>query len=299
MRQLPAVLCLFALASACDSDHPGPGTPAGPSSTIGSPVPSPSSRALLPAAQQINVGEEVNNTLTVHGERKVYDLTALSDGTLVVHLSWDPQKGRVELEIGETHWAGEGAIVAKLPVVIGGHYSLIVGDGAPWDYDVLHLPFVMTTSIERSQVSPALFELVARHSQKCLDVAGWSAADGTPLSQWACHGGDNQIWSLDPAADGSSRIVSRHSGKCLDVNGASTDDGAQVIQWQCHGGANQQWRLEAVTGGYRILARHSVKCLDVSGESRDDGASITQWQCHGGANQTWLLRSVTAGLSRQ
>jgi ricin-type beta-trefoil lectin protein len=89
----------------------------------------------------------------------------------------------------------------------------------------------------------------ALHFQKCLDVNGWSAADGIPLLQWACHGGDNQLWSLEAVADGYSRIVSRHSGKCLDVNGASTDDGASVIQWECHGGANQIWLLRSVTHG--------------------------------------------------
>ena len=138
-----------------------------------------------------------------------------------------------------------------------------------------------------------LYEFVASHSQKCLDASGWSVDDGTPLIQWDCHGGDNQLWSVEATAVGAFRIVSRHSGKCLDVNAWSTDDGTSVIQWQCYGGENQQWRLEAATEGYRLLARHSGKCLDVSGMSKEDGASIIQSQCHGGASQTWLLRPVT------
>jgi hypothetical protein len=135
-----------------------------------------------------------------------------------------------------------------------------------------------------------LGELVASHSQKCLDVTGWSTQDGTPIIQWRCHGGDNQAWSIEPGAEGYSRLVSRHSGQCLDVSGESTKDGAPIIQWPCHGGANQEWRMEAVGGGYRFVARHSGKCLDVTGESTDDGSGIIQWQCHGGANQTWLVR---------
>ena len=140
---------------------------------------------------------------------------------------------------------------------------------------------------------PGLFQIVASHSQKCLDVPQWSLNDGVPLVQWACNGGDNQTWRVETAADGYSRVTVLHSGKCLDVSSESTDDGAQIIQWPCHGGQNQQWHVEAVTGGYQLVARHSGKCLDVTGESTNDGASIIQWSCHGGANQTWLLRPVT------
>ena len=140
---------------------------------------------------------------------------------------------------------------------------------------------------------PGLFQIVASHSQKCLDVPQWSLNDGVPLVQWACNGGDNQTWRVETAADGYSRVTALHSGKCLDVSSESTDDGAQIIQWPCHGGQNQQWHVEAVTGGYQLVARHSGKCLDVTGESTNDGASIIQWSCHGGANQTWLLRPVT------
>ena len=141
-----------------------------------------------------------------------------------------------------------------------------------------------------SGAAPRLGELIASHSQKCLDVTGGSTQDGTPIIQWQCHGGDNQAWSIEPVAEGYSRLVSGHSGQCLDVSDASTEDGAPIIQWPCHGGANQQWRLEAVGEGYRFVARHSGKCLDVSGWSTDDGTGIIQWQCHGGANQTWLVQ---------
>ena len=159
-------------------------------------------------------------------------------------------------------------------------------DGAPRPGSLLDL-----TPESGSQDTSDVNELVASHSQKCLDVTGWSTQDATPMIQWQCHGGDNQAWSIEPLAEGYSRVVSRHSDMCLDVSGASTEDGATIIQWPCHGGANQQWRLEAVGEGYRFVARHSGKCLDVTGWSTDDGAGIIQWQCHGGANQTWLVRS--------
>ena len=140
---------------------------------------------------------------------------------------------------------------------------------------------------------PGEYQLVASHSQKCLDVPEWILNDGIPVIQWTCNGGDNQTWRIESTSDGYARLIARHSGKCLDVSGESTEDRADIIQWQCHGGENQQWRVEAVTGGYQLVARHSGKCLDVRGESTNDGGSIIQWSCHGGANQTWMLLPVS------
>ena len=143
------------------------------------------------------------------------------------------------------------------------------------------------------QAPPGVYELVASHSQKCLDVPEWSHNDGMPVVQWTCNGGDNQKWRVEATTDGYSRLIAQHSGKCLDVSAVSTEDRADIIQWQCHGGANQQWRVEAVAEGYQLVARHSGKCVDVRGESTNDGGSIIQWTCHSGANQTWVLRPVT------
>jgi uncharacterized protein (DUF1800 family) len=140
------------------------------------------------------------------------------------------------------------------------------------------------------------YELVARHSGKCLDVSGVSMDDGAPVIQWTCNGGLSQRWSLQPAADGYYNLVVGHSGKMLDVSGVSTDDGASVIQWPSNGGQNQQWLPQPVGGGYYTLTvRHSGKVLDISGVSTDDGAPAIQWIPNGGANQQWLLRSVSSG----
>jgi len=138
------------------------------------------------------------------------------------------------------------------------------------------------------------YELVARHSGKCLDVSGVSTDDGAAVIQWTCNGGLNQRWTLQAAADGYYNVVAGHSGKMLDVTGVSTDDGARVIQWSANGGQNQQWLLQPVGNGYYTLtARHSGKALDISGVSIDDGAPAIQWTPNEGQNQQWLLRNVS------
>jgi hypothetical protein len=148
------------------------------------------------------------------------------------------------------------------------------------------------------------YQLVAGHSEKCLDVAGGLAAqqDGAVVQQWDCNGQGNQHWTFVPAGDGYYNVIAAHSGKCLDVTGgtAATANAVRVQQWSCNGGDNQRWRLVEPGGGapggkdgaggkgadgakgvegvvygrgllpltersYALVARHSGKALDVLG----------------------------------
>ena len=134
------------------------------------------------------------------------------------------------------------------------------------------------------------YEIVAKHSGKCLDVEGARPDNGTNVQQWACGGGPNQRWRLVDKGGGYYEIVAVHSGKCLDVARGSLDDGANVIQWQCHGGDNQLWRIERVGDAYRIIVKHSGKALDVEGAKPQDGANVQVWRYGGGPNQLWWIR---------
>jgi ricin-type beta-trefoil lectin protein len=94
-------------------------------------------------------------------------------------------------------------------------------------------------------------DVIATHSNKCLDVAGAGTNDGANVHQWTCVGGANQRWVFFEVAPGQFTIVAVHSGKCLDVAGAGTADGTNIQQWTCiggptGGGANQRWRLTRV-----------------------------------------------------
>jgi Astacin (Peptidase family M12A)/Ricin-type beta-trefoil lectin domain-like len=140
-------------------------------------------------------------------------------------------------------------------------------------------------------------EIAARHSNRCLDVAGGSRADQAVVQQFACHGGPNQLWRLEPAANNHYTIVSQNSGKCLDVPGASRQDGIFVQQFTCHGGANQLWRSESVGNNYyKIVSQNSGKCLDISDSSVADHAALQQFSCHGGLNQLWRLSQSGTGV---
>ncbi len=137
------------------------------------------------------------------------------------------------------------------------------------------------------------YEIVARHSGKCLDVEGESMDSGARVIQFGCGGWANQQWQVIPVGGGFYKIVARHSGKVLDVQGGGLGNGTPVWQWDENGTPAQQWEIIDVGGGYvRIMARHSGKALDVEGGFTADGTQVHQWDYVGIANQQWLLRPV-------
>jgi len=49
------------------------------------------------------------------------------------------------------------------------------------------------------------YELVAKHSGKCVDVTGASTAGGAVIEQWTCSGSSNQRWKTTYVAAALSR----------------------------------------------------------------------------------------------
>jgi hypothetical protein len=142
--------------------------------------------------------------------------------------------------------------------------------------------------------------LTARHSSKCLDVSGFSQADGGNVFQWRCMGGLNQTWKLYFTGGGYAMLVAKHSGKCLDVANGSPQSGANVIQWGCNGSNSQLWHwiyIRTVSGiPYYILEnRQTSKCLDVAGFSQADGGNVFQWDCTATDNQLWDFYNLRHG----
>ncbi|MGW7285920.1 ricin-type beta-trefoil lectin domain protein [Streptomyces sp. NPDC054847] len=118
---------------------------------------------------------------------------------------------------------------------------------------------------------------------KCLDVAGGSSADGTPVQLWDCNGSAAQRWTI--RSDGSVQAL----GKCLDVTSGSTADGAKVQLYTCNGSGAQQWRHEAGSGD--LVNVPADKCLDASDNSSANGTRAQIWSCTGAANQKWRLQA--------
>ncbi|MEJ8672952.1 RICIN domain-containing protein [Streptomyces sp. MS1.AVA.1] len=137
------------------------------------------------------------------------------------------------------------------------------------------------------------YNLVARHSAKCVDISENSSNDSVLALQYTCTGGLNQQWRLKDAGNGYVNVIAQHSGKCLEVGGAYLNDGAAVKQYRCTNGANQQWQFQDQGNShYRLVARHSGKCLDVTNASTANGARLTQYTCGSGGNQQFKRTEV-------
>ncbi|MFJ4776379.1 RICIN domain-containing protein [Streptomyces sp. NPDC088762] len=97
--------------------------------------------------------------------------------------------------------------------------------------------------------------IVAVPNGKCVDVKDGSTQDGAIVQLYNCHGGNNQMWVLEP-----DKTI-RSMGHCLDVQYAKTENGSRLGLNSCHGAANQQFEL--LPGG-KLRSVHSGKCVDVT-----------------------------------
>ncbi|WP_281884628.1 RICIN domain-containing protein [Paenibacillus sp. YYML68] len=138
------------------------------------------------------------------------------------------------------------------------------------------------------------YRILAKSSDKAVDVAGVSTADGANVHQWEYVGGNNQKWTLRDAGGGYYNIVNVNSDKGLDVANASSADGGNVQQWTVigSGGYNQQWQIiSAGNGYYRIVNRSSGKVLAIADNSTANGGNVHQWTNNGADNQLFYFQA--------
>ncbi|MET9962814.1 RICIN domain-containing protein [Streptomyces sp. NPDC006326] len=169
-----------------------------------------------------------------------------------------------------------------------------------------------TTPVDRG-----FFQIRARHSDMCLDVAWASYDNAARILQATCGGGHNQQWRLVPQGDGQSfKIQARHSNMCLDVAWGSRQHGAPVVQANCSGGSNQVWSFVQPRGrrplvnssigvvpqignSVAIVASHSGMVLDVKNASQKHAAEVVQANLGAGTqpalNQQWRFVRPPAG----
>ncbi|CAA9210724.1 MAG: CE3 / CBM13 / GH5_35 [uncultured Cytophagales bacterium] len=133
------------------------------------------------------------------------------------------------------------------------------------------------------------YNVLAKHSNKALDVYKASLSNGTKVQQWTNYSATNQQWSIQSLENGYYKLIARHSGKALTVSATSW----AVQQNDYQGRDAQKWKIESVGGGYYKLSnKASGRVLDVAGTDTHDGASILVWTYSGNANQLWRLQKV-------
>lgn len=107
-------------------------------------------------------------------------------------------------------------------------------------------------------------------SDKCLDLPGGNATNGTTLQIRDCADVPHQKWTLT-----GGKIQLAGANKCVDLLGADTTNGTPVQIWDCADVPSQKWTLTS-DGMLRGL---DGKCLDVRGADPANGTVVQVWDC--------------------
>ncbi|KIM25353.1 carbohydrate-binding module family 13 protein [Serendipita vermifera MAFF 305830] len=81
-------------------------------------------------------------------------------------------------------------------------------------------------------------------SNVCMDLAGGSAADGTPVHGYEANDSDAQNWYIEGNNQTGYSIFNRGSNTALDLYTSNSENGTPIIGYKSHGGANQLWFFE-------------------------------------------------------
>ncbi|GAX55401.1 glycoside hydrolase family 16 protein [Streptomyces olivochromogenes] len=182
---------------------------------------------------------------------------------------------RTPSDVNGKKWVYDHPFFVILNLAVGGDWPGSPDAGTSFP-QTMTVDYVHVTSASSAQFTGAIKGI----GGKCVDVAGASTADETPIQLHDCNGADAQKWTV--GGDGTVRAL----GKCLDVRAASTDDGALVQLYGCNGTKAQQWTL---TSGGDLTNTGADKCLDAKDNSSADGTRLQIWTCGGTANQKWTL----------
>ncbi|MFF9486894.1 lectin [Streptomyces sp. NPDC014676] len=217
---------------------------------------------------------------------------SFADGFHVFAVDWSPEKitwsvdgttyqTRTPADLGGKKWVYGHPFFLILNLAVGGDWPGSPNAGTAFP-QTMTIDYVRVSASGGSSGNGGTTRTgaVKGIGDMCVDVAGASAADGTPIQLHDCTGVDAQKWTL--GADGTVRAL----GKCLDVRGGSTADGAPVQLYTCNGTKAQQWTY---TSARDLTNVGADKCLDVKGGSSADGTPLQIWTCTGAANQKWTV----------
>ncbi|MFC9430464.1 family 16 glycosylhydrolase [Streptomyces sp. NPDC056987] len=184
---------------------------------------------------------------------------------------------RTPADLGGRAWAFNKPFFLILNLAVGGYWPGDPDGSTPFPGQLV-VDYVRVTTGDSG--SGGTTGTITGIGGMCVDVAGASSANGTPIQLHNCNGVAAQQWTV--GTDGTIRAF----GKCLTVKDNSTADGAPLQLWDCNGGGNQRWGISAARD---IVNVQADKCMDATGNSSADGTRLQIWTCAGTANQKWTV----------
>lgn len=119
---------------------------------------------------------------------------------------------------------------------------------------------------------------VTANADYCLDAAGGSSEDGTPIQLWKCLGTPNQQWMFKDGA----LVSGLDSSKCVD-SGPDHPNGFTIMLWACNGYPQQWWGYDDTYGTIYLTdsaaSTDASQCLDIPGAYIANGNQVWVWDC--------------------
>jgi beta-glucanase (GH16 family) len=94
-----------------------------------------------------------------------------------------------------------------------------------------------------THLGDGVYQVLATHSMKSMDIDAISTADGANVQQWTYFGSANQQFIVFPTGDGFYKLIPKHSGKVVEVAGYSTTAGGNVQQWTNVNQTSGMWKF--------------------------------------------------------
>ncbi len=169
-------------------------------------------------------------------------------------------------------------------------------DGASWSNGAAALQYPCSGADNQQYTlvaQPGGFQIVTRHSAKCLAPAAGMLLAQTAIVQDVCAVVAAQLWTPQRLLNGWQLRLGA-SGLCLSAAPAATD--LQPLRLAgCGNGAAQRFQFDAgwlaAGEGATVVARHSGHCLSGT-PTPTVNALLTQVACAGAGRQVWQLQQV-------
>ncbi|WP_193164740.1 lipase-like domain-containing protein [Microbulbifer hainanensis] len=200
---------------------------------------------------------------------------------------------------------GDGEFFIK--TALSGNKPIDVSDVSLDDGAKIHLwdehggdnqKWTLEPVVYEAAVQDGIYNIVATHSGKCLDVPGSSTSTGTQLQQYSCNGTSAQTFELVHQADGYYQIRNTSSDLSLSVRDFADAAGTAIEQGEGFGSDNQLFRFVPYGSGYVIRPKSSYQCLDVNDSPFSSGyQELMQYTCNYDNNQVFALQALSTSAS--
>jgi len=152
-----------------------------------------------------------------------------------------------------------------------------------------------STNVTNAKLADGWYYIKNVNSQKYLQTADNTGADGTNVEQGTGSGELGQRWYLTNTSNGYVTLKNG-TGYMLDIPNGENADGTNVHVWSANGLAPQEFKVvQSSTGkSYGILTSASAdtKALDVYEFSTADGGNVCQWTYTDNACQQWIFEPI-------